>query len=80
MDRKEVFKMGRKEELSLMLKGAEITVLYACKDLCDKGLTSKTIEPLDYAIAVYHNSLNSLVDYEKEYEPENLTEVVDNAE
>lgn len=68
--------MDRKEELVFMLKGAEVNVLCACKDVCEKGLTSKTIEPLDYAITTYHSIHNSLVDYENENEPENLTEEV----
>lgn len=73
--------MDRKEELEYMLKGAEVNVLYACKDVCEKGLTSETIVTLDYALTTYHSIHNSLKDYEIEAEPENLTEVVEsNAE
>lgn len=66
--------MDRKEELEFMLKGAEVNVLYTCKDVCDNGLNSDTIVRLDYAITTYHNIHNSLADYKSVYEPENSTE------
>lgn len=66
--------MNRNEELEFMLKGAEVNVLYACKDVCDNGLTSDTIVRLDYAITIYHSIHNSLADYKTGDEPENSTE------
>ena len=69
--------MDRKEELDFMLKGAEVNVLYACKDVCEKGLTSITREPLECALERYNSINNTLKAYD---EPENLTEVADNAE
>lgn len=67
--------MDRKEELELMLKGAEVNVLYACKAVCENGIKAKA--SLDYAVDRYNSINNSLKSYD---EPENLTEVVDNAE
>lgn len=68
--------MNRKEELEIMLKGAEVNVLYACKAVCENGIKAKA--SLDYAIEIYNSINNSLKVYD---EPENLQEVSDsNAE
>lgn len=70
--------MDRKEELEFMLKGAEVNVLYACKAVCEQGVSKATKNGLDYALERYNSINNSLTVYD---EPENLTEVVEsNAE
>jgi hypothetical protein len=74
---KGVIKMDRKEELEFMLKVAEVNVLYACKAVCESGLTADTKASLDYAIERYNSIHCSLT--ENEY-PVNVEEVENNAE
>lgn len=69
--------MDRKEELEYMLKGAEVKVLYACKAVCEQGVSNATKKSLDYAIDRYNSIQGSLSEYEY---PVDTEEFENNAE
>ena len=57
--------MDRKEELEFMLKGAEVEILYACKAVCENGLTPENKAKLDYVNERYSRIHCSLLGYEQ---------------
>lgn len=58
--------MDRKEELRLMLKGAEIEVLLACKAMCEKGYSDEAKANLYKALNIHTEIATEINTYEEE--------------
>lgn len=58
--------MDRKEELRLMLKGAEIDVLLACKAICENGYSDEAKANIYKTLNIHTEIATEIDNYGKE--------------